>query len=290
MLNHLNAAPQAPRRAVVIGAGGFVGGAVADMLERQKVNVRRVTRQDVDLLAPDAAAKLADLLEPGDSLVAASALAPCKNAQMLKDNVTVALAIVTAVKNADLAHILNIGSDAIYADSVTPLTEASVTAPDSLHGVMHLARETMFRAEVSAPTAFLRPTLIFGARDPHNGYGPNRFRRLAAEGKPIILFGEGEERRDHVSVDDVAELASRILFQRSTGVLNAATGTVTSFGDIARLAVRIAGTGAPIQSSPRSGPMPHNGLRPFDASGTKRAFPEFEYTALAEGMAKAQGA
>ena len=47
--------------------------------------------------------------------------------------------------------------------------------------------------------AILRPTLIYGAGDPHNGYGPNRFRRLAATGKPIILFGEGEERRDHVT-------------------------------------------------------------------------------------------
>jgi UDP-glucose 4-epimerase len=170
------------------------------------------------------------------------------------------------------------------------LTEASATAPDSLHGVMHLARETMFLAEVSAPTAFLRPTLIYGARDPHNGYGPNRFRRLAAEGKPIVLFGEGEERRDHVSVDDVADLAMRILFHRSVGVLNAATGTVASFGDVARLAVQIAGTGITIEPSPRSGPMPHNGLRPFDASGTKAAFPDFNYMTLAEGMAKAQGA
>jgi hypothetical protein len=48
--------------------------------------------------------------------------------------------------------VLNIGSDAIYADSKPPLTEASVTAPDSMHGVKHLARETMFRGEVFAPT------------------------------------------------------------------------------------------------------------------------------------------
>jgi nucleoside-diphosphate-sugar epimerase len=47
--------------------------------------------------------------------------------------------------------------------------------------------------------------------DPHNGYGPNRFRRLAAAGQEIVLFGGGEERRDHVLVDDVARDASRPL-------------------------------------------------------------------------------
>lgn len=290
MLKHLNAESQPPRRVVVVGAGGFVGGAIASLLERQKVSVRRVTRRDVDLLMPEAAVKLGGMLEPGDSLVAASALAPCKNAQMLKDNIVLALAIVTAAKGANLAHFVNIGSDAIYADSIAPLTEASVTAPESMHGVMHLARETMVRSEVSAPTAFLRPTLIYGEHDPHNSYGPNRFRRLAADGRPIVLFGEGEERRDHVSVDDVAELASRILFHRSVGILNAATGIVTSFHDIAHLAVRLAQTGTTIQSSSRSGPMPHNGMRPFDASGTRDAFPDFRYTALAEGLAGAPGA
>lgn len=290
MLKHLNAVPQAPQRVVVVGAGGFVGGAIADLLETQKVSVVRVARQDVDLLAPSAAAKLAKLFQPGDALVAAAAMAPCKNAEMLKNNIVLALALVAAAKSASLSHVLNIGSDAIYADSDMPLDEASVTAPDSMHGVMHLARETMFRSEVSVPTAFLRPTLIYGTGDPHNGYGPNRFRRLAADGKPIVLFGEGEERRDHVSVDDVAELASRILFHRSVGVLNAATGTATSFGDVARLAIQVAGTGAPIQFSPRSGPMPHNGMRPFDASGTKAAFPDFSYTTLAEGLTKARSA
>lgn len=288
MLKHLNTTPQAPKRVVVVGSNGFVGGTIADLLERHKVLVLRVTRADVDLLASDADARLARLLQAGDSLVAASAMAPCKNAEMLKHNVVLALAIVKAAKTANLAHVLNIGSDAIYADSETPLTEASVTAPDSMHGVMHLARETMFRGEVFAPTAFLRPTLIYGARDPHNGYGPNRFRRLAAEGKPIILFGEGEERRDHVSVDNVAELARQIIFHRSVGILNAATGTVTSFGDIARLAIKIAGTNTPIQTCPRSGRMPHNGLRSFDGAGTKAAFPDFSYTSLEAGLAKVQ--
>jgi len=50
----------------------------------------------------------------------------------------------------------------------------------------------------SIPLAILRPTLVYGAGDPHNGYGPNRFRRLASANQPIVLFGEGEERRPAV--------------------------------------------------------------------------------------------
>ena len=100
---------------------------------------------------------------------------------------------------------------------------------------MHLAREIMLRAALKLPLAILRPTLIYGADDPHNGYGPNRFRRLAAKGEAITLFGEGEESRDHVHIADVAALVSATLHQRSTGTLNIATGKSTSFREVAEM-------------------------------------------------------
>jgi len=276
MLEHLNSAPQKPERVVVIGAAGFVGNAVAARLERDGVPVLRVGRKEVDLLSPDAAEKLSKLLKPGDAAVAASARAPVKDSAMLVENMIMARAMVRALTSA--AHVVNISSDAVYADSDKPLTESSCAEPGSLHGAMHLAREVMFRAEVKAPLAILRPSLLYGAADPHNGYGPNRFRRLAAEGKEIVLFGEGEERRDHVYIGDVAELVARVLYRRSTGVLNIATGTVHSFRDIALK------FSSKVKGSPRSGAMPHNGYRPFDASGTRQAFPDFRYTSLDDGL------
>jgi nucleoside-diphosphate-sugar epimerase len=133
----------------------------------------------------------------------------------------------------------------------------------------------------------LRPTLIYGGSDPHNGYGPNRFRRLAAAGEPIVLFGEGEERRDHVAVEDVAEIVVRVLKHRSAGALNIATGEVHSFRQIAEMVVAQASKPVPIQGSPRNGPMPHNGYRPFDIAACRAAFPDFHYAPLAEGLRRA---
>ena len=119
---------------------------------------------------------------------------------------------------------------------------------------------------------------------------PNRFRRLANAGENIVLFGEGEERRDHVSIDDVSELAVRVLKRRSRGILNVATGEVHSFRDIAERAVALSGRAVTISGSPRRGAMPHKGYRPFATDTVRDAFPDFRYTALADGMAKAQQA
>ena len=287
MLQHQNPSPKLPTRVVVMGAAGFVGSALVKTLAARGGSVLALTRRDIDLLAPDAQDKLASMLRPDDTFVAVAARAPCKNVQMLTENMKIVESMVGALGESPVSHVVNISSDAVYADSTDPLTEESVTAPTSLHGVMHLARELAFQ-EVRAPFATLRPSLLYGAADPHNGYGPNRFRRLANEGKEIVLFGEGEERRDHVLIDDVAELIARVIERRSTGSLNIATGKVHSFREIAELVTACAPKKVAIKGSRRSGPMPHNGYRPFDSSGARVAFPDFIYTALPDGITKAQ--
>lgn len=271
----------------MIGAGGFVGSAIVRNLRGRGIDTLALTRHDVDLLQAGSGGKLASLLKPTDAVVAVSAIAPVKNAAMLRDNLVIIEAIADALRSRPVAHVLNIGSDAVFADSSEPLTENSCRAPGSLHGIMHLAREVVL-AEAAGDAVFatLRPTLIYGAGDPHNGYGPNRFRRLAAAGKTVVLFGNGEERRDHVWVEDVAQLAGRILMHRSRGSLNAATGTVISFRESAEAVGSHFPNPPNIEPSPRHGPMPHDGYRPFDPSATYAAFPDFTYTLPRDGFAK----
>lgn len=288
MLKHLSPSPATPSRAVVIGAAGFVGKAALAKLRARGVPFAALARADVDLLAADAGAQLAAKLRLGDTLVVIAARAPVKNHAMLIDNLRMMAAVCAAMAAVPPGHLVYVSSDAVYADSDVPLTEASCAQPASLHGVMHLAREVMLADAAKVPLCILRPTLIYGAADPHNGYGPNRFRRLAHKGEPIVLFGEGEERRDHVCIDDVAELVARCVAHRSEGVLNVATGTVTTFRAIAEQVAALAPANPAIRSSPRSGPLPHRGYRAFDAASTSRAFPDFRYTPLATGLALSQ--
>jgi len=288
VLTHLNSTPQLSGRIVVIGAGGFVGGAVVARLKREGAKVVALSRREVDLLTPRASQTLKTLLREGDAIVAAAARAPCKDVSMLIDNMVIARTILDAITAVEVSHVVNISSDAVYPDEPLPLTEQTPAAPTTLHGVMHLAREIAFSNEVKAPLAILRPSLLYGTDDPHNGYGPNRFRRQANAGDEIVLFGDGEERRDHVLIDDVAELVARVFSHRSRGVLNIATGTVHSFRAIAEKAAELASHKVPIKGRPRQGPMPHNGYRPFDIAAVRAAFPDFAYTPLFEGMAKVQ--
>ena len=239
-------------------------------------------------MTPGAAESLAAALRADDALVFASAKAPCKDLAMLRENLVMAEAVCSALQKRPVAHVLYLSSDAVYKDSPKPLTEASCAEPGALHGVMHLAREVALRQVHAGPLVLLRSTLVYGFEDPHNGYGPNRFRRLAAAGKEIVLFGEGEERRDHVDVEDVAELARLMIVHRSAGIANAVSGEVASFRELAEHAAAAFEPRVAVKGSPRSGPMPHDGLRPFDNSAVLAAFPGFRFKPWREGLARVQ--
>lgn len=283
-LQHAHTEPRKPARVVLLGGSGFIAGAIRRRLESDAIPVLSLGRPGLDLLSPGAAEKLAGQLKRDDVLLFASAKAPCKDVAMLRENLVMAEAVCTALQKSPVAHVVYLSSDAVYKDSALPLTEASCAEPGALHGVMHLAREVALRQVHPGPLALLRPTLVYGYDDPHNGYGPNRFRRLAAAGKEIVLFGEGEERRDHVDVEDVAELARLLILHRSAGIANAVSGGVASFRELAEHAVAAFDPKVPIKGSPRSGPMPHNGYRPFDNSAVLAAFPGFRFKTWREGL------
>ena len=282
MLEHSSPVRKSPSRVVVLGAGGFVGGAISARLTAEKVPVLALTRNQLDLLKPEASATLQRLLRADDSVVFVSALAPTRNNAMLIDNLRMAEAVCAALAAQSVAHLVYISSDAVYSDDANPVTERSCQQSSNLHGVMHLAREIMLRAALKLPLAVLRPTLIYGAKDPHNGYGPNRFRRLAAKGEAITLFGEGEEKRDHVHIADVAALVSATLHQRSTGTLNIATGKSTSFREVAEMVAAHSGGSVEIRATPRQNPITH---RHFDIVDCLKAFPDFHYISLRDGLA-----
>ena len=284
MLIHQFKTPQKPSRVVVLGSGGFIGGAIYQRLNRSGIPTLALGRDQLDLLDPQSAGKLVEMLDENDTLVFVSAKAPCKDMAMLIENTLIAQSVCKAIKLKPVSHVIYISSDAVYKDSNTALIETSCAEPGAIHGLMHLVREVALRQEYPGPLAIVRPTLVYGFDDPHNGYGPNRFRRLAAAGKDIQLFGEGEEQRDHVDVKDIAELIFLISMHRSSGIVNAVSGEVVSFRDLAEHAVAAFKGDVKVKGSPRNGPMPHNGYRSFDNTALFNAFPDFRFKGWNEGL------
>lgn len=287
MIKHHHSQPQPPGRVVVLGARGFLGAA----LVRRLNNVVPLDLADVNLLESSSVEKLRGIVRDGDALVFAAALTPDKgkDTRTTMKNLAMGEHVAAVVEAVKFAHIIYISSDAVYEDDANPIREDSCASPTTLYGLMHLMRERMILVagqKSATPILVLRLSAMYGAGDTHNSYGPNRFLRTALKDRQIALFGQGEEQRDHLHVQDCARLIDLCLQHRTVGTLNAATGKAVSFMDVARMVAGIVGGDVQIQGQPRSGLVTH---RHFDITELVKAFPSFAFTPLPIGLEEAAG-
>lgn len=286
MLTHLAPHHSPPARVVLIGAHGFIGQALTTALAKRGISTLALTSKMIDLAAPNADKALAKLIAPNDAVVMLAALTPDKGRDIgtFMKNSAMGTNVCAALMERRCDHLIYISSDAVYGAMTTYVNETSTAEADDLYGTMHKAREVMFRTTLDIPLAVLRPTMIHGANDTHNSYGPNRFRRQAAKDGKITLGGNGEETRDHIYVDDVTTLISLVLAHRSVGTLNLATGRSISFFDLARKIASFFDKPIEIAYSSRRAPITH---RSFDVTAIYKSFPTFTFTSLEEGLAAA---
>jgi nucleoside-diphosphate-sugar epimerase len=286
MMKRLQATPTNPARVVVLGATGFVGGDLVAHLRELGIPVLGLGSRDVDLTRAESVTQLDRLHHPGDVLVLASTITPDrgKDVRTLMRNLSMGEHVAAFLEKASCAHLVYISSDAVYDEQTAVVREETPCNPTGFHGVMHLTRERMLSYAASrakVPCAILRPTLLYGAADTHNGYGPNRFLRTALGDGLIKLFGQGEEKRDHVYIRDVSRVIAACIQHQSEGVLNIATGQSASFHEVADHIVKLAPQPVRIECQPRATPITH---RHFDITHVLWAFPSITWTPLAHGL------
>ena len=257
-------------RIIILGGGSFVASGFISLLKKNKIKFLSISKKKIDLTNINSIKKLSSLLKINDTLVFVSAIAPVKNFKMLIQNLAMCRNVFEVLKKKKIDYLLYVSSDAVYSDSKKPLTEKSKTEPDNLHGFMHLMRENILKL-LNIKLCIVRPTLVYGSNDSHNGYGPNQFIRLAQFKKDISLFGKGEERRDHIHVHDVGNAIYFLVKKRYVGTVNLVTGNVYSFFRIAEKIKNL--YKVKLKYVKRNGPMPHNGYRAFNNSLLKKILP-----------------
>lgn len=264
-------------RVVVFGSTGFIGSSVISILKKNKNKYVSFNSKNLDLTNKSALKKNKYIPKMSDIVLFAAAQAPVKDEKMLLNNFLMLENFIKIKNILNIKKIIYVSSDAVYSDSNKPLNEFSSTKPENLHGIMHLTREIFLKNLFNEKLTIVRPTLIYGDRDPHNGYGPNKFIRDAKKNKEINIFGKGEEIRDHVSIKDVSSIIYNLLYYETSGVINAVSGFPISFLKIANKIQKMNINKIKLNYLKRNGPMPHNGYRIFDNSNFKNHFPKYKF-------------
>jgi len=266
-------------RIIILGKNGFIAKSLCNKLKKNNLNFISFSKEKLNLEKKTSVKLLKNIIKPKDKIVFISAIAPVKNTKMLLRNIKILNNVTEALKGKLFNQLIYISSDAVFKDNAKIINENTQKTPMSLHGNMHLIRENVLLNYFGNKLCILRPTLIYGDEDPHNGYGPNKFLRLVSNNKNIQLFGKGEEMRDHVHINDVINVIKFCLTKNYIGNLNIASGKLISFYEIAKLCAK-KNRKVSIKYLPRSGPMPHGGYRKININKLKEVFKKIKFNKI----------
>ncbi len=225
------------RRALVLGGSGFIGGALARRLVTLGAHVTltatgQATAQWVTDIAGRAQVEIADLrdrarlenLVPGQDFifnfagVSGAVRSNTRPAEDLEINGQGVLNVLEACREANpTVRLIFPGSRLQYGVPLAlPVDETHPMRPTSIYGAHKLLGEVyhhLYHHHYGLRTTVLRISNPYGfSHPPAEGAEYNvvsRFIHAALADQVLEIFGEGQQRRDYIHIDDVVEAVLR---------------------------------------------------------------------------------
>lgn len=147
-------------------------------------------------------------------------------------NMTGTLNVLEAARQAGVRRVVVASSSSVYGDTDLPKHEGQLPQPKSPYGAAKLAAEAYCQAYARAfglSTIALRYFNVFGPwQDPSSEYAAviPKFIRLAMQGEPLPVHGDGEQSRDFTYVENVVDANLAAMDADASAIaLNIGTGT-----------------------------------------------------------------
>lgn len=279
--------PNADSKAILItGGSGFIGTHLCRRLVGQGCRVRVL-----DLKGPDSAVQGVEYRQ-GDvrsddqvseamrgveavyHLAARVSVPLCQSDPIgsYETNHAGTLKVLEAARRSGRPRVIFASSAAVYGDQGREgrgLGEELPTLPLSFYGAQKASAEQALRQyalHAGVPSISFRFFNVFGeGQDPASPYSGvvSVFARRALLGEPLSVYGSGNQTRDFVAVEDVAEACFRVLglpAEKLVGqAVNLGTGGVLTVKEIAQAIRGAARSSSEIRSEPaRAGDIAHS--------------------------------
>lgn len=251
-------------RIIILGHTGFIGRHLLAYLQQQAtpVPVLGFSTSEIDLTDFEAVRRLGAYLDEHTAVIHCSAIQKWvkDDLETFEHNVCMVSNVLRLLQVQLVRHFIYFSSAAVYGESVTNLNivEETSLAPSNYYGIAKLACEQITRAFANARPSLLltilRPSLVYGEDNSDKFYIPAGFIQRALGGRVIKLWGDGEELRDYIHIDDVCALVGKILQAGIVGTFNLCSGQAVSYRNVLAMIERSLDCKLTIEEIPRTRP------------------------------------
>jgi UDP-glucose 4-epimerase len=297
-------------KAIVTGGAGFIGSHVVDALVEAGVTV--VALDDLsggfgDNVNPSASFVHGSILDHElvnrlfaqhrfDYVFHLAAYAAEGLSHFIKrfnydNNVVGSMNLINAAVNTDVKCFVFTSSIAVYGANQVPMIESMAPAPEDSYGI---AKHVVERELAITHDMFGLPYVVFR---PHNVYGERQnigdkyrnvigiFMNEIMQGRPLTVFGDGEQTRAFSYIGDVAPLIARSVFvpEAYGQVFNVGADEPYSVNHLAAEVAKAMGATAALRHLPARNEVLHAYASHEKAS---RVFTYQARTGLADGLAR----
>ncbi|MDD1671241.1 MAG: NAD-dependent epimerase/dehydratase family protein [Methanomicrobiales archaeon] len=174
-------------------------------------------------------------------------------------NATGTLEVLSAAREAGAGKLVFASTSAVYGNGAgSPRREETLPEPVTPYAASKLAGEyycEVFRRSLGLPTASLRFFNVYGPGQGARGEDAAVVPRFAAEvlrRRPPVIFGDGNQIRDFISVKDAVRAGILAMQRDAVGIFNIGSGEGTSIRDLARVVMEMGGLSRePVFGKPR---------------------------------------
>jgi len=268
---------------VITGGAGFIGSNLARALAKEnEVTIiddlsagKRENLSDIDAKLIEGSILNRDLLKAQfqdvETVFHLAAIASVQRSVqdpvlVNEVNLTGTLNVLQEARLTGVARVVFASTAAVYGTSPQlPKREDMIPEPRSPYAVSKLAGEhyaQVFSELFGLKTVSLRFFNVFGPRqDPGSEYSGviSRFISALLEGQQPVIYGDGEQTRDFVYVEDVVRAVILAAKSDSTGTFNIARGESTSLNQLLHILGKITGRDvSPLYREVRAGDIRHS--------------------------------
>jgi UDP-glucose 4-epimerase len=176
------------------------------------------------------------------------------------NNIEATQVLLEAVAARQVERFVYASSSSVYGDHVAiPMREDALPQPVSPYGVSKLAAEQpcyLYHVNHGVPAVSLRYFTVYGPRQrPDMGF--HRFLRAAKDGRPIAVYGDGEQTRDFTFVADAVRATADAATLGVAGqVYNIGGGARVSLNHVFEIIAEITGRPQDLRrEAPQKGDM-----------------------------------